>query len=105
MLATGAQIYLVTGHATAPCAVAVSGVHCLVVNATEKGVQLAPLDRHGGINQGAAVWFPRKAIVVTPPLSNDPGRTDSHRLAHWFRPDGYASRWLERFATHATLAA
>jgi hypothetical protein len=107
MLKLGQQIYIVTGTATAHCAVAVSGIHCTVVGETEKAVQLEAIADRGGMT-GSKCWLPRKAIRTVAPRERDRGtkwEMESHDLARWFKPTGYTAFWLDKYVSHACLAA
>lgn len=101
-LALNQQIFLVTATATAHCAIAVSGVHCVVVRETARAVCLGGLNNRGEMT-GREQWFPRAAIMIRYAPSTD--RMDSHRLGQWFKPDSFQARWIDRHVTHATLAA
>jgi len=94
----GAHISVLTGHATAHCALATSMVHGTIEATTPKALKIRADTVNG---KQLTAWLPRKALV------NDISETAdiNCRLAKWFTPQGWTARFLDLATHHSLLSA
>ena len=66
-----------------------------IIEATDKAIKVEATTRNG---KPVSAWFPRKAlrqIGDSAPLAGSNSLHFTTQLQHWFRPNGWAARFLE----------
>jgi hypothetical protein len=91
MFTIGDLVSIFIGGAVAHSAVCVTMLHGTIVAMTEKAIQLR-------LDNSEKIWLPKKALRADP-------KTDSFRLARWFKPSGYQARAIERNQTISGISA
>lgn len=97
----GSVFSIFLGGAVAHSAVYTTMLHCRVVAATEKAVQIKTYAECGTLRDKTC-WLPRKALVA---WQGDDRYGWRCKLAHWFRVEGYTVRFIELNAISSGISA
>ena len=89
------SIVLATGRNVVSNHMLLAAVRGEIIEATDKAIKVEATTRNG---KPVSAWFPRKALRQLgdgAPLAGSNSLHFTTQLQHWFRPNGWAARFLE----------